>query len=122
MKETEVKKEAEVSESSDMKQLLMLEIARHNRESQKEDQERNRRDKYREDLRRQEAERIAQEKAVQAACPHLRENNTSTFFWNPMPPNGEVVGVCCRCMRLAKPTDADYFELRKIPTGRVMYF
>lgn len=67
----------------------------------------------REERKRSEENR----KAREAACSHLREDNTSRIAWMQ---NSDLVtrGVCQSCNALFQPGHPDYMRLIKIPVGR----
>lgn len=122
----------EVKESlSDREVALIASIVEEMKKPYVDPIKEEQRKRYRRDLQHEEQQRIEQERAFQAACPHLREDNTSTFFWNPLPPMNQwgvptsEVGVCCRCMKLVHSKNEDgtinreYQTLRRIPTGKV---
>lgn len=70
------------------------------------------------DRRRIREERARQEKLRQereAACSHMREDNTSAIAW--MQNSDQVTrGVCQRCNALITPSHEEYLRLLRVPT------
>jgi len=83
------------------------------------EQKERHRQRIRAERERQEANRIAREKACPG--PHRREDNTSAIAWMTTPAadglHDYTRGVCQRCQRLIQPTDPDFLELLRVPTG-----
>jgi len=78
--------------------------------------------KARETMRLQREESLADEAATQNACPHVRDDNTSTIAWinnyHRSLKEYHREGFCQRCGKPFKPGDINYAHFASIPTGR----
>ena len=73
----------------------------------------------RERIRGERAEQEANRAAREAACAHMREDNTSAVAWMQ---NSDNIwrGVCQRCNALFTPSHPDYAALIRIPTRAIV--
>src|ERR1017187_7102985 len=82
-------------------------------------------EQFRQSMRELTAPADAATKADQDNCPHLQGSKAlsdapgclSSIVWHKLDRNGLTTGICTNCLRKFVPTDSDYLQQYRRPSG-----